>query len=461
MIRTRFAATAVAALMIASGCTMGDKTPEEAGTSISASREKAMPAFSDGFSYMAEDFYKIAWTEDGYPGKNAGDGTVYEHPIYPTYVLQDYLKQYQDNPTPALKKALSTVAHAAVDRMVPHENSLVFWYEPGGGSRLYERHYSALTQGYYANRLHDVGALLKDQELLDAAEKAFLALTVPAEKDGVLYRDSHGVSIAEVPQQPNSYILNGWQSALASSWQYWLASGDERARDLVLESSRTMAKLLPLYDAPDVANSRYGLTGFLYVRTVGSDLEDVTVSVPGEGDFGLASAKEPSRWQNHRVDKRQVNLVLSKASFPKKNTLSIDVSKSTAVEAYVGEYDPLSSSPVKGEWIEIGRVGPDSPDLQVPWDVVNKTVYPTNFVKKIDSKNTNVYHSVHVKRLTELAEATKLQELQKWADRWADAMCRWDSLPQYEGLYARPVAGIHEPGTERASLPVEDICADH
>ncbi|THV43397.1 hypothetical protein [Glycomyces buryatensis] len=51
------------------------------------------PSFSDAFAARAAGYYRLAWTADGFPGQLQQDGSIWEHPIYPTYVLKDYLAQ--------------------------------------------------------------------------------------------------------------------------------------------------------------------------------------------------------------------------------------------------------------------------------------------------------------------------------------------------------------------------------
>lgn len=412
-------------------------------------RNHRMPPFEGRFGQMAVGFYRLEWNEDGYPCRRQDDGTLYEHPIYPVYAIKHYLRQMRPADAEATLRAVDIVANAAVERMEEFEGALVRWYEPGGGARLFERHYSALTQGYYAEHLWMAGEALGQQHLKDAARRCFLALTVPREQGGVLYEDVHGVSIAEVPQAPNSYILNGWQSALFAAWQYHERSGDQAAHDLVQSSARTMAKLLPAFDAPEVANSRYGLTGFAYLRIVGADLGDTSLTVPGEGDFGLTEFR--SRWANHRVNQRQVNLVFSLAP-AEDNVVHLEVDRPASVELHLGRYSPLSTSPVNAVWERIGDVSPENGSLAIPREVVARIVYPTNFVKVIDGVNTNVYHPVHIRRLRHLAAATGLDEMETWADHWTEAMCRWSAMPLYRGLAASPVG----PGRE-SPVSVEEL----
>ncbi|WP_016908850.1 D-glucuronyl C5-epimerase family protein [Streptomyces xiaopingdaonensis] len=448
------AVTLAAALTLTACARQPDAHDESPGGDPPRSRERAagMPAFSEKLAPMAKGFYDMAWTADGYPGRNNHDGTVYEHPIYPTYVLHDYLEQYGKHPSPKLKAAIRTVAHATVRRLKPFRGALVAWYAPKPGTRHTERRYSALTQAYYAHRLRSAAELLHDRSLRTAARRAFHALTVPADKGGVRYRDRHGTSIAELPQRPNGYVLNGWQSALVSAWKYGEASGDRRAKRLVRTSARTMARMLPLYDAPEVANSRYGLTGYTHVRTVGADLRDARVSVPGEGSQGLVRGKGTELWTNHRVGPRQVNLVLSRASLPEPNVLRLDVSGPARVQVQVGEYDPLVSQPPRARWVTVGKVDKGRPRVEVGRDVLDKLAYPTNFVKKIDGRQTNVYHAIHIRNLRELGRITGDERFAKWAERWSRATCRWKEMPVYEGMYVRS----NEPGAR--SVAVSDLC---
>lgn len=408
-----------------------------------------MPSFTGRFADMAGGFYRLEWNEDGYPCRRQDDGSLWEHPIYPVYVLMNYLRQMKDSPSAELREAIRSVATTTVSRMEDFEGALVRWYEPGGGARLFERHYSALTQGYYAEQLWLAAEAVGDDALKEAARRSFLALTVPQEKGGVLYRDAHGVSIAEVPQQPNSYILNGWQSALHSAWQYFQRSGDDVARELVMSSAATMASLLPAYDAPEVANSRYGLTGFAYLRTSDTDLIDARLVVPGEGVFGLTGHR--SRWANHRIDERRVNLVFSLAS-PGPNIVELEVARPAKVELHLGAYDPLSSAPVRTAWERIGTVTPAAGRLEIPREILKRIVYPTNFLKRIDGVNTNVYHPIHVRRLRQLAEITGEAAFHEWADRWAAAMSRWGTMPIYEGLASTVVVA-----GEAAVAPVSEL----
>lgn len=313
--------------------------------------------------------------------------------------------------------------------------------------------------------LHRAGKALQDPRLVEGAARVFDSLLIPVEDGGVLHRTSRGPVIAEVPQQPNSWILNGWQSALVSVQEYADLSGSEKARRLVRDSARTMAKVLPLYDAKRLANSRYGLTGFVYLRlrtdSTPTRILGARIEVPGEGVFSVP-ARSGSRWQNYlfkedlqpdgatlRGASVQMNVVLSRASRPEPNllrfTLDAPEPATVVVEGYVGRYDPLKSSPIEARWEEVARLTAmprESAVVELPASLVDRVVYPTNFAKEIDGENTNVYHTIHVRRLRELADSTGLSEFDRWASRWEGYICRWANMDIYAGLSVRGMGGV-------------------
>ena len=69
--------------------------------------------------------------------------------------------------------------------------------------------------------------------------------------------------------------------------------------------------------------------------------------------------------------------------------------------------------------------------------MVDLTAYPTNFIKKIEGKNTNVYHVIHILRLRSLAEWTGNPVFTQWADKWQGYVCDWSTMAIYKGLSVR------------------------
>lgn len=174
--------------LLLSGCAVSSQPADPTDWDETAGIQFSQPPFRPGWAAMAEGFYQIEFLPDGYPGQRRADGTVLPHALYPIYVIDDWLAQYHASPTVELLSALRTVVGAAVARLDDFQGVLVAWYKPSaGGARMYDRHYSALTQAYCAVRLHRVGKLLDDPSLLEAAERTFRALLIPAKDGGVLY----------------------------------------------------------------------------------------------------------------------------------------------------------------------------------------------------------------------------------------------------------------------------------
>lgn len=429
------------------------------------------PPFTGNLARNA-DYYRLEWLEDGFPGRRR-DSVLQAHPIYGAYVLKDYVEQHQSKPSQELRDAIADVARVSLTRMEDLDGALVFWYEADEQlARAYRPHYSGLTQSYYAIYLAEAAEILDDASLREAAHRVFASLTVPADRGGVCYPGEVGPSVAEVPQEPNALILNGWQSALTSAARFAELTGSDAADRLVTSSLAEMARLLPLYDAPEVRNSRYGLTGFVYVRLVlrgrgrrTARLRDLQCFVPGEGSFQVP-AREASRWENH-VFVRDVsaergwlrplgsvvraNVVLSRVSFPRPNALSMHLNSEDEVDVEVqvhrGRYDPLRSSPVDNDWETVHRrlwsAGDGRLEIDLPWTATDLVAYPTNFTKKIEGEHVNIYHVVHINRLRELAPRSGEPDvLRAWAHRWAGYMGEWKRLLVYQGLYARTPGGI-------------------
>lgn len=430
-----------------------------------------------GVLHRNADYYGMEWLPDGYPGRRQGD-RLWAHPLYGAYVLKDYLDQLERQPDESLRDAVRSVATASLARMDRHHGALVFWYEKTTeNSRSLERHYSGLTQGYYAVQLARAGRALRDSGLTRAAESTFASLTIPADQGGVYSRGVSGPSIAEVSQQPTSYILNGWQSSLVAILEYAEVTGARDARQLANDSAAEMARLLPLYDAPVVRNSRYGLSGFVYARLIfrGADSSGLAVRrtrlvVPGDAARPVESIGG-RRWENHvlpqdvRDDSGAVlrpvgqiirlNVVLSRVSFPAVNRLVCEVEGPGGVvdvQLQQGRYDPLTVSQTERSWVTIARVncepGASRVDVALPWDVADLVAYPTNFTKVIDGHHTNVYHLTHISRLRELAAATSIAELAEWADTWHRYLGTWSDMELY--------AGMHVMSGSR-SIPLADV----
>lgn len=439
-----------------------------------------MPPLSEAFQPRFDAFYKGVFLADGYPGRRIDDETIVAHPIYGVYVLNDYITQLRqtddEEQQDALRTGIQMVADSAIARMedVGDTGALGFYYEPewGLGARITERHYSGLTQAYYALALERAAQALELPAYSDAASRVYDSLLVPSAEGGVLIPDETGPAFAELPSEPESYVLNGWLSVLSTMINYGNTVQDPEVIATVESSVDRLLELLPLYDVPEFSNSRYGLSGFITVRvvasvsglTIGDVILDVNDGTPREipvndGEDGRWSTflfAEDFEGDRLRGEALRGNLVLSMVSFPEVNELIVefeaddDVPVEFTLEARVGRYDPAWTGPVDQEWqnLSTGTVDGGKVTFELPWEAIGPVIYPTNFAKDIDGQSANVYHLIHVNRLRQVSEALSIPELLVWADRWEAAVCDWDTLDLYEG-FAVSVKG--------QTVPVEEV----
>ena len=127
------------------------------------------------------------------------------------YVIADYLRQYGQDPSPELRAAILKVAHAAIDRMEPLKDALVFWYtEAMQVSRQPAKHYSGLTQAYYAEILFQAYQATGDESLREASEKTFRSLLIPQAEGGVYdaWEDGRAGGGADLPERPDPQRLD-------------------------------------------------------------------------------------------------------------------------------------------------------------------------------------------------------------------------------------------------------------
>lgn len=428
-----------------------------------------LPPFT-GMLVQLDDYYRFGLTVDGVPGKRTADGTVVEHPIYGVYALDDYVRQLKrEGAGEEVRAGLVTLADRIVARMTPVGDGLAYIYQAGAlvNARGDHTHYSALTQAYYARVLSEAAQLAGAPHLTEAAEACYRSLHLPVDRGGVLRDTAEGPVLSEVPQQPDSYILNGWTSCLLATDAYARTARDDHAQDFVRQSAAALVAVLPRYDAPEHANSRYCLTGFAYLRmtfpAVPGTLQDLRLSYGDEAvPVGLQSR---SRWEPWVFDKdvtrngrggvvpngRSVRLnVVTSAAPSGTPVLSAVVdepvhSTRVGVEMYVGRYDPLSTGPVDPRWMDLpeGRVDDNGRVcVQIPEDVCRDLALPTTFTKRIDGHHTNVYHPVHVSGLYRICgEIRPDPALFTTAERWARYVTRWPEFDRYDGLRVRMHGG--------------------
>lgn len=398
-------------------------------------------------------YYRLQFLEDGYPGRQTAEG-VRPHPIYGTYVIADYLAQHAKSRDDVFLLAARRVADAAIARMEAHGDALAFWYEPTDGiSSLPVRFYSALTQARYLHVLARLHAATGDDRYRDASRAIFRSLLVPVGAGGVLRDHNPGVMIEEYAHEYPDYTLNGWTTAMLLVEEYARLMVEPDARTFFDRNVEALRDVLPLYDVPELANSRYRLTGSAAIRVAfdapGASIQSARVDMLRHGDYPIAGAAA-GRWRNRfrsgvaedgtvteHVVQAELFLSLVTAPSPNEVVVSVRTSRSVGIKFAIGQgrYRPKSSYLAARTYAEFGsfRVDEGTSEIRVPvpWAVARLVAYPTTFGKTIAGKSYNQYHFIHVANLHKLFEITREPTFSDMAERWRRYPERWPHIPEY------------------------------
>lgn len=417
-------------------------------TSAGDCREPAMPALRESRREIYS-YYRMQFLPDGYPGKRTDKGLV-PHPIYGTYVILDYLSQYRQTKDTRYLDAARTVADAALSRMteVGEGEGLAFLYTPEMAlSSLPGSFFSGLTQARYVDALSILWRDSGDDRYAAAAARCLESLFIPVDRGGVL-REAHGGAVIEEwpHMMMGDYTLNGWTTAILLVADYARRTGSKSAKALADRNLDALENLLPLYDMPEIANSRYRLSGKFSVKLdmSGTAVRFVrgAVDIPGEGVFPIGS-DDTSRWHNYArlaAGRRRLtmNVNLNYASFPAENTVDVELAadRSGSARIRLPRWDWSPTGPVpEAEWVEAGSValhaGVNRIVLPIPWDKAPYVAAPTDFTKKINGRNYNSYHFIHFRNLRALLKHRDSDMFRHYADRWESYTKAWPSMPLY------------------------------
>ena len=432
------------------------------GTWLAAARAGSSRA-SDDLSILLEG-NDVAVASDGYPVRRIADAWV-AHPMDGRYVLDALCELATTALDSPLRDAIAHAGKAIQRRLKRLQGAQVFWYEPDSlpvGRLRTRRHYSALTQATYARSLARAGQLVSNPSLTELARACFEGLLMP-DPPGVLQEVNGEPYLAEVPMRPRDLVLNAWLTTLEATIDYGRLADDMRAEELVERSAVFLRRVLHLYDVPELANSRYSLTGTIKARVEFEpakrdiDVADLRISIPGEGEFGIDTG-HGDRWSQEADPRYAVvtrtgfrvlrgvlllNLVLTRVGFPEPPAVHLRVLGGAVdrvrLRLFVGEYSPSTSAPVRPEWrtVSSAEVVPDGHvQLPMPWDDLALIGYPTNFGKRIGRHLVNSFHPIHVDRLRAFGARTRDPRVfDMWADRWEEAMRQWPEMDVYAEQY--------------------------
>jgi hypothetical protein len=109
--------------------------------------------------------------------------------------------------------------------------------------------YSGLAQGQGVSLLLRAHLLTANDKYRQAAQRAFVPLTMPIEQGGVLFEDEKDLWIEEYLVTPPTHILNGFIWALWGVFDFWLATADPSARNIFDRGVETLLRNLARFDA--------------------------------------------------------------------------------------------------------------------------------------------------------------------------------------------------------------------
>jgi len=399
------------------------------------------------------NYYRIEFLPNGYPGRRTGD-VLYAHPIYGPYVIADYIAQYRRTQDEDFLEAAKHVADGAVEQMSPVGDGLAFLYskEKTAVSTKSGTFYSGLTQARYVECFKNLVRLPGTERFREPLSRILKSLLVPAEDGGVArYTDDAGLIIEEYPSLAPDCTLNGWTTATVILRDYAKLTGDEEGWDIFRQSVRGLERLIPIYDVPELANSRYRLTGVASIQVTanGADLEvvDCEVEMPGSGTYSAKDAGDPAGEALKAGPKvvrdggsEALMLSLSRLTWPAPNTVHLTIRTSGPGDVTLGigdgEYNPMTKDlPVK-YFRALTRValeaGENHVSVAVPWNDAELISYPTGFGKALANRQFNQYHWIHVDTLGKIVEETGSEILAYYREKWLRYPQDWPGMPQYQ-----------------------------
>lgn len=400
-------------------------------------------------------YYKLAFDEAGCPMQQKDGGLVF-HPLLAAYLITDYMIWFKETKNYMYVDHAVKIATLACAKCTYRDGAAIFVYQQSEGlSYVPGDYYSALTQAWYIKALSTLRpySLKRVKYGYDDELKAFYkSLLTPIAQGGVFLEKDFGWLVEEYPHSPPLFTLNGWLTVLRIIKDCMVPLGEIgiNAREFLNRNLDAVERLLPLYDAGFVFNSRYQLTGFTRLKLVFSKpvervLHGFSVEIPGEGEFpGRLEKVNNNRWGNflERDEPRllQFNVVQSLISHPEPNRFraNLELAADCKVEVHAadGDYSPDITGMPTQRWrllesLEL-RAGANALDVALAYDGKEMFSYPTNFKKVIGGKHYNGYHFVHVIDLAELYGFTGREVLKEYALKWLAYVQSWETLPQLQ-----------------------------
>lgn len=398
------------------------------------------------------NYYRIEFLPNGYPGRRTDD-VLYAHPIYGPYVISDYLAQYRSTKNKDFLKAAMHVADAALEQMTTVGSGLAFLYneESAAVSTRAGTFYSGLTQARYIEAFRKLVIFPEAQRFKRPLASIVESVMVPAEEGGVArFTSGGGLIIEEYPSLAPDCTLNGWTTATCILLDYAASTDNEDGWSIFHQSVRGLEELIPLYDVPELANSRYRLTGVASMKIAadGADLaiSDCKVEMPGSGIYPASAKADPAGEALKNGPRNILNghsesltISLSRLTWPSPNRVVLRIQAASEATVTVsigdGEYSPMTKNlPIEFyrelESFPVSK-GENLIEVSVPWVDAELVSYPTGFGKALAGRQFNQYHWIHVDTLGKIFAHTGNELLGYYQQKWKRYPARWPNMAQY------------------------------
>lgn len=279
--------------------TFWHETPEENSDAVI----DALGPYYMSFRQKAE--YPGPFDRDGIPllDYRGTIGQQYNPIAIAQYGLANY-NQWKRTGDEQRRVRFMTVADWLVANLEINPGGLHVWnhkFDWEYRSKLVAPWYSALAQGQGISVLVRAHESTGDAHYLNAAQRALVPMKRTVEQGGVQFIDREGNTwLEEYIVDPPTHILNGFLWALWGVHDFWLATHEPSAKELMRACLRTLARNVDSYDAGywslyEHSGTRMKMLASNFYHKLHIVQLRVTAKISGQDIF----AKTADRWESY------------------------------------------------------------------------------------------------------------------------------------------------------------------
>lgn len=221
---------------------------------------------------------------------------------------------------PSRRAGFLRVADWLVERLELNHAGLHVWnhyFDWDYRSTLKAPWYSGLAQGQGISVLVRAHADSSEAVYLNAAERAYEAITTPVHEGGTAFYEGADTWIEEYIVHPPTHILNGFIWAAWGVYDLWLVTKEDAVRAFFDRCAETIARNLPRYDTGywslyELSSTRLPMIASAFYHRLHIVQLEVMHQLTGESVF----EQYASRWRDHTNDRgKRLRAGVQKAFF--------------------------------------------------------------------------------------------------------------------------------------------------